>query len=469
MNRYKKLMSNSIIFAIGNFGSKFINLFMVPLFTYVLTTSEYGSIDLITNTINLLVPVITLSIDQSVLRFVIDKSSGINKKSIISTSLFFYSVLFFVIVIPIFILLNLFNKIDNIDVYFVLSLLLLNGIQSILLQFSRGTEKIKEYAINGIIQTFVFATGNILFLVYLKMEVTGYFLALVISFLISVIYLNYVVRIWEVFNLKDISINVLKILLNYSIPLIPNGSMWWIVNNSTRYFILLFLGSSINGLFAVAIKIPTLITTATGIFTQAWQLSAFEEFESDDKSSYYSNVFQIYYQVLFIISGITMIFILPLLKNIVAPAFFDSWKIIPALVLGTIYQNLAGFLGSIYTAAKQTKGVFSSSLVGASISIALDVPFIYYFGIVGAGLGTLFGFLIMWLIRFKQSQIYVKTVIDKKNFIINNMIFCLQWISMYILIKNQLLLFIAQLVLIMFTILCNKSLFLLIYNYVKKR
>lgn len=42
-NNYKKLVYNTAIFAVGNFGSKILIFLIVPLYTYVLTTAEYGT------------------------------------------------------------------------------------------------------------------------------------------------------------------------------------------------------------------------------------------------------------------------------------------------------------------------------------------------------------------------------------------------------------------------------------------
>ena len=39
-NKSKRLINNTIIFFIGSLGSKFIQFFLVPLYTYVLTTEQ---------------------------------------------------------------------------------------------------------------------------------------------------------------------------------------------------------------------------------------------------------------------------------------------------------------------------------------------------------------------------------------------------------------------------------------------
>lgn len=46
MNKYKKLLSNSLIFTLGNLGSKLLVFILVPLYTYALTPKEYGFADL---------------------------------------------------------------------------------------------------------------------------------------------------------------------------------------------------------------------------------------------------------------------------------------------------------------------------------------------------------------------------------------------------------------------------------------
>ena len=84
-NSYKKLFNNSIIFAIGDIGSKGVTLLLVPLYTFHLSQSEYGSIDIIQVTINLLVPILSLSIFESVLRYVMDKEED---TSIVFTNCF---------------------------------------------------------------------------------------------------------------------------------------------------------------------------------------------------------------------------------------------------------------------------------------------------------------------------------------------------------------------------------------------
>ncbi|WP_270364556.1 hypothetical protein [Enterococcus malodoratus] len=68
-NKYKRLAGNSILFAVGNLGSKLISFFMLPLYTWKLTQSDFGISDLVLSTLSLLLPIISLSVYDAVLRF----------------------------------------------------------------------------------------------------------------------------------------------------------------------------------------------------------------------------------------------------------------------------------------------------------------------------------------------------------------------------------------------------------------
>lgn len=80
MDRYKKLLSNSFIFTIANFGSKIITFLMVPLYTNYLNPNQYGSVDLITTTVNLLVPLLSMEIGQAIIRYSIENTDFRNRK-----------------------------------------------------------------------------------------------------------------------------------------------------------------------------------------------------------------------------------------------------------------------------------------------------------------------------------------------------------------------------------------------------
>ncbi|AMB97017.1 lipopolysaccharide biosynthesis protein [Aerococcus urinaeequi] len=467
MEKYKKLFNNSIIFIIGNFGSKLINLIMVPLYTQALSLEEYGNVDLVTTTINLLIPIITLEFGQSVIRFVIESNTKEKKQNIFNL-IIIVSIVITVIALLLLPIVNYFNLFGNNYKYFII-LLLLNSYSGILAQFARGIGKIRAFAFNGILVTIITVSLNILFLVVLNYGLDGYFISLIIANFISVLYLFMIcgglVHIRKfTFRVKDISK-----MFSYSIPLIPNSVIWWIINGSTRYFILYFVGTAGNGLFAVANKIPSIISIFTSIFSQAWQISSFEEYRQDSKdtSSFYSKVYSLYFVGLMTVGSSILLILKPLMSFLVSESFYIGWQIVPGLVLAVIYQSLSGFIGTIYTASKNTKGVFSTSIYGGLLSAIFNMIFIPFLGVNGAGIGMALSFLLMFVIRFIDTRKFVKIQLNLSNFIISNLIYVGQSISIFL--WDGLLLIFINIIFLSCILLINRQVILALAKTIFKR
>lgn len=408
MNSYKKLVSNSFIFAIGNLGSKAIAFLLVPLYTYYLSTSEYGTVDLTITTINMLLPIISLSIFEGILRFVMDKKN--DTKEVISNSVLiaFMGYLVFLLTYPI---LNWFNVLgDNLVYLYVI--LFIKMFEQIFAQYARAIGKVKIFASNGILLTFTLAVFNILFLVVLELGVPGYFFAMMISYFISTIYLALTTGLYRNFTWPMYDKELTKNLLTFSIPMVPNSLMWWMINASSRYFIGFFVGISANGLFAVASRIPSLINILNQVFTQAWQISAIEEYNKESKPEFYNNVFSYLSAILLIGSSLLLVGLKVIFDVLFSADFYSSWQVVPFLLLGTIFSSFSSFLGTNYVVAKQTKGVFKTSFYGGVISLICNGVLIPLFGIIGAGLSSMLSFFAIFIIRYYDTKDYVNLSIN---------------------------------------------------------
>lgn len=444
MNSYKKLFNNSFIFAVGRLGSSLISVLLVPIYTYYLSTTEFGTVDLVITTVNMFLPIVSVSMFEAVLRFVMDEKSEGN--TVLNNALFVSMVGFLIslLLLPVILYSGFQNK-KSIVIYMYL-LLFTNIIERIFSEFTRSIGRIKVFAINGILLTFLIGILNILFLVVFKTGVSGYFTSMILANIISTIYLCYNLRNSISLKFSLLKIDEMKVLIKYSVPLIPNTIMWWLINASSRYFITYFVGVSSNGLFAVASRIPTLINLINQIFTQAWQLSAIEEYESQDKSSFYSKVFNYLSSIMLMGVGVLLVGLKPLFIYFFSTEYFGSWRTVPFLLLGAVFSCFSGFLGTNYVASKETKGVFKTSVYGGLLSLILNFLLIPVWGIIGAGISSMCSFFTMWIIRYFDTKNYVKMNIDWKVITYNVGLVFLQiivlWLSMEILIETFILLMI---------------------------
>lgn len=447
--KYQKLALNSILFAVGNFGSRLISFIMLPLYTFALSPGEFGISDLLLTTISLLLPIISFNIFEAVLRFGMDES--INNKAVITNGL----IVSFVNSGVLLLLLPIFNVFDIQYSGFIVAILIVQLFQSLLSQFAKSENEIKLYAVNGMLLSFLLALSNFILLVYFKLGISGYLWSILIANFISNVYLSRKMKIREAIDLKLRNFLLIKEMLKYSVPLVPNSIALWVSNTASRYFILYFLGSTMNGIFAVANKIPTLLGVLNTIFFQSWQMTAIEEFESNEKSEFYSKIFNMFAKLLFFCSTIIIFFLKPTLYFVVSNDFFESWRYVPFLLLSVIYSSFSGFLGTNYIAAKQTKGAFYTTIVGATINTILNFILIPTLGLSGAGISSAVSFFCLWMIRSKDTQKYVQVRLDLNVFIINHLIFFIQIVCLFLL--NGINMYLIQGILVVMSLLYNKE------------
>ena len=288
-NRGSYLIKNTIIFTLGNFGSKFISFFLIPLYTNALTTTEYGVVDLVTTVGTVAVPILTLNICESVMRFALDKDADNEKITQIGTNILVIGMVVGLLIFPI---CHFFDKISPYAIFVYFYVISLAASQLYLCDL-RGKELLVHYSIGNVLHTFFVAILNILFLLVLKEGIDGYLKAYIIANTLTAIYALIAGKGFKSFSFLKIDKNLLSQMIKYSIVLIPNSFMWWIMNSSDRIMVSSMVGIAANGVYAVSYKLPTLVSTITTIFNQAWSYSAIREAGSTDESEYNNKIFKV--------------------------------------------------------------------------------------------------------------------------------------------------------------------------------
>ena len=405
-NSYKDLLSDTVVFMISNFGSKFLVFLMLPLYTSELSTAEYGIIDLLYNLIIILHPVLTVSVCDATLRFSLSQSDDFNnifKNAIIIT---FVSFLFFYVT-----LLLVGHGLDFIYNNRILVCLfyITYSLEICISNFIKGLKKTKIFAIKGIIFTISMILSNILFLVYFKLGIEGYFTSLIISNLISIFFLFYRTNLFNFFYASKFDYKLIKEMILYGIPMAISSIGWFFNAYSDKYMISIFLGVSSNGLYAAAHKISSVFSTITGIFSQAWRISSISNFQlkNSEASSFYSNVYKNYCLICMYACIIIISLSMPIANVMFSSNFYNSWVIIPLLVTSSLFAALSAFLDAIFDAAKNTKILAISTCLGALINIVMNYFLLHILGLRGAAIATILSFLSVWVIR----SIYIKNIV----------------------------------------------------------
>lgn len=424
MDKYKRLMNNTFIFAIAAFGSKLLIFLMMPFYTRVMSTEDYGIADVLVQTCNLLIPFATVGINNAIIRFGLDRGS--NKKGVFTIGLITIAAGFVLMALcdPI---ISQVSVLKGYTVYLYL-FVLASALHGLCSQFARAIGYIRFYAINGIFATALTIVLNILFLAVFKWGVKGYIWSTIITDFTCAALVFLLTRLHRFVRFKKVTKELYMKMLSYCMPLIPNTVCSLIVSISDRYLITYMIGEAANGIYAVSNKIPTILMIVANIFAEAWQISAVTEEEGRER--FFSRVCGVYQAIAFTTASLLIVTAQLSTKILAAPSYYEAWRYIPILVSATTFSCIATFLASIYMVEKKSMCTLVTTMLGAVINIALNTWWIPVYGVYGAAAATLISYFIMFAVRAVHSRKYVKIKWNMKKLMINIFALILQNIVM---------------------------------------
>ena len=426
MDKYKKLISNTLIFAIGTFSSKVLVFLLMPFYTRVLTRGELGTADLIVQTANLLIPIVSVGISNAIIRFGLDRA--VDKRDVFTSGITIVGCGYalFLLLRPLLTMIPMINE----HTYLIYLYVLTSCLRSLCSQFVRAREYVRLYAFDGVLSTTTVILFNVFFLVVFRLGITGYVLATICSDLFSAVFLFWVAELHRFIRFRGMNWRLIREILQFALPLIPANIFWWITNVSDRYFVTYMIGSDANGLYAMAYKIPTMIILVSGIFTDAWQMSAITDAGSG-RERFFTNVSSAYQAVIFTAGSGLILFTKVLGKIFWAPAFYDAWRFVPLLVLATVFSCFVTFLGSIYMAEKRSVATLVTTIAGALINLLLNFLLIPAFGVNGAAFATFISYFAVFALRAIDTRRFVKIRWNLPKLIANISVLLVQcWIML---------------------------------------
>lgn len=408
MSKYKELAKNTGIFALANFSSKILIFLLVPIYTRVLTTTEYGFYDLVYTTIQLFVPILTLNISEAVMRFLM--KDGVSKKSVFSIAvldIFIGSIAFALLLL----VNNLFSLSDLISQYsiYIFVIFVFYTLNNFLIQFSKGIDKIGVTAISGVISTAVMLAMNVILLVVFDWGLLGFFIANVCGYVIPCIYIVSRLRLWELFEIK-IDKKLQWEMVYYALPLVLNILSWWVNNTSDRYIVTAIVGIQASAIISVAYKIPQILSTISAIFIQSWQISAIKIQEDKSDTTFVSNMLLYYNALLLIIASGIILFVKPISNILFGISFYSAWELVPFLIISSLFNAISGCIGATMGAKMDTHNIAKSALVGMIANIILNIVLTFLMGPQGITISTLIAsFLIFYMRKDSVKEINSET------------------------------------------------------------
>ena len=422
--KYRSLARNTAILSVGTLLSKLVTFLMVRFYTGVLSPAEYGTGDLLITTVSLLMPVVSFGISEGVFRFLPEYPRGKNSVFTIGVEMVTAGSVLLVAFLP---LLRLVDGFQNHGILLV-SMTVAACYHSVCAQYVRAEGDTVLFAMQGLLNTLLVVTLNVLLLTVFRLGVRGYVLSVGLADFLCTLYLVFRRRLWRCLTCHPNG-KLARKMLRYSIPLIPTTVFWWITSVSDRYMIAAMLGSEANGIYTVANKLPTLLTLLSGVLMQAWQYSAVCERKSspEEQARFYSNVWLALLSTLFLACS-AMVALARIGIRVLADAAYDeAWQYMPILCSAMLFCAFTSFLGSVYTVTRKSSLSLCTALLGAGINIALNALLIPSpLGLYGAALATFASYFIVFLVRARNARHWIPFRLFKRTLLFSGTVLAVQ-------------------------------------------
>lgn len=433
INKKKELAKNTAIISIGKICTQFISFFLLPLYTAVLSTSEYGMVDILNSYVSLLMPVFTLQLEQGIFRFLIDAREDESKIKIINSTVTSFML---IVSVAYSFLIFIIGSVFDIQYSGLLLLNLLSiGFSNILLQVVRGLGENLAYSIGSFVTAFTSILLNIAFILYFRLGVAGMLLATALANVICCVCLILSQRLYRYYSARIFDKSVLKDLLRYSVPLIPNTISWWVVSASDRTIVSYFLGIASNGILSIAHKFSSMYNVVYNIFNLTWTESATLYMDDEDGETYMNSVLKTVFN-LFAAGNIGIIACIPFLFfTLVEASFYDAYYQIPIQMLASFFNVIAGLYSVIYVAKKLTNKIAKTTVFAAIINIVTHFCLIKFVGLYAASISSLVAYMVLAIIRCFDTKKYKNLKIPRKYVIAAVIVYLLVLLGYYSEIK----------------------------------
>ena len=474
MNQKKQLMKNTIIIAIGKLSTQIISYLLLPLYTSQLYPSEYGNYDFVCTLSIFLCPIITLLMEESMFRYLIDADSKVQRKKIITQTIiytFFGTVIFTILAA---LVMGFGTDYTPMYITAIITFVISNILIGLSNALSRGLGKIKLYSISNFILGISTIILNVVFILALKAGAEGLLWANTIANSFTAVVILGILKLPK--YIGKIDRPLMKDMIKYSIPLVPNSISWSIINMSDRIILTQLVSSAANGIYAMANKFPNIINVLYGYFYTAWKESAAKIVKEENKNQYYNSIYHDAKRFLYAVT-ICLIAVMPFAFPIfIDSSYNEAYIYIPIIMIATYYSNLSSFYGGIFSAYKDTKIMGTTTLAAAIINLVIDLILVNTFEIYAACFSTLIANLIVYFYRKNKLKKYIKLKELKwQGPMLFLVIICLAYYTKYIpqISNNTILLWsinvIALIIAIVYSLLNNWIFIKSIVNSIKSR
>ena len=445
-SRTQLLARNIFVFGLATIISRLITFILTPIYTRYFNPQEFGIYSLITMAISIVCPLCMIGTSDALFRIYFDNNDLSYQRKLISTGLKLVIyitgsvlIVFFIFRKPITI--KYLGNIKYLD-YIILGIIIvffrnITTITNSIIRMENNRKKIVQIIL---IQSVVTLLFNLLFIVVMHKDMRFILITNVINLIILFFITSEYGRKYLNFSDFRINKNISKEIVRYGLPLTPVFIAYWILSAGDKLILNYIYDTSAVGLYAVGMKLASIMSLFQVIFGKGWQFFSFSTMRDNDASRVYGKIFDL---VVFV--GVSIVTILLfygdfIFKILFAKNYYEAWTISPILCIGPVIMILRWIAGIGTSIKKKTYLSTISIFLAAITNIILNFLFIPKYYLMGAAIATLISYIVMLIFAILLANPLFNVDFNKKRIIVTSAILYSSYVIKYKFLENKLLL-----------------------------
>ena len=439
----KFLLKDTLVYGIGGIVARFFAIFTVPIVTRVLSQSEYGTVDAAMAFVGIFASLIILGQDSAIARFFYDKGGEETwMRDVASTSLLIQLILM-VIGLVVFLMLSddigrlIYPGNSPVAGYWKVALLGIPGSAMLLFSINifKWTFQKTKFLIISLGSTIFTVALTVYLVAYLRWGVIGAILPNVFSGAVFGIFGIILNRRYISFGNMFQNTRLARKMAAYGLPCAGVMLVSSLIPSVDRFFLLRYADLSQIGIYAVGVKVASLILLAVGAFQIAFGPYAFSIWDKKEAPEVFAKLFKLYIMGLSFIAVILCALWDVIIMVFASGKYASSFLVLPLLLMSHIFQGATEFTSLGVSWAKKMVFTFVLYTISTAILFMSNYLLVPYFTIVGAALSLLIANICLNVLYYLISTRFYRIRIDFKaasaTLVIAGLVFALSYLDYY--------------------------------------
>jgi len=396
-----KFEKKLLMYAIGNVASKFVSVALLPIYTRHLSPGEYGRADIAYSAVILIVSIVFIEVWTALLRFLYeDKNKSKVFTNVVVVSLFF--------TIPYCLVQAAINTFLKIDFVFISIIYGYSFLINHLYQFmARGKGENQLFVNSGIIASCVQGVTAVILIYWFKIGAEIILIAPSVGYFISALYLEAKCRYSKYIQWGLVERVYIKRIIMFSIPLALNTAAFWLISNFNRYYIAYTMGFEYGSYVSISSKFTLVVSLAASIYALAWQESAYENSNNNDRANYYSYMTRIYLALSTILTALCLPISKMIFPIMIGIGYHEAQIILAPYFVATFLSGISTFLAQIFNAEKKTGTLMISTFAGSITNVVMMIVLAPKMGLLAVPISLAFGYVANITTRYINIRRFV--------------------------------------------------------------